>query len=246
MNERVDRASAWDRWTDDDIQTYGVKDPAPIASFLAKIGGGGRALELGPGAGLVAFALAEHGIPVLALDISANMCARIERNRGDRPVTAMVGDMTTIDVEGPFELIYATTSTIFSLLTQQEQIDCFASMARVLSSDGRVVLEAFAPLRQGAVTHRQNLALRAFADDAVDVSATIHEPATQRITFREVRMTNGEPVAVLPVDIRYAWPTELDLMARLAGLTLLDRFGGWDQRAYDSNCPRHVSVYGRA
>lgn len=66
MKERVDRASAWDRWTDDDIQAYGLRDPAPIASFLVKLGGGGRALELGPGAGLVAFALAGHGIPVVA------------------------------------------------------------------------------------------------------------------------------------------------------------------------------------
>lgn len=245
MIERVDRASAWDRWSDADIQTYGVKDPAPIASFLAKVGGGRSALELGPGAGLVAFALADCGIPVVALDISANMCARIERDRGARPVTAVVGDMTTIDIEGSFDVIYATTSTFFSLLSQQEQIDCFASMSRVLAPDGRVVLEAFAPLRQGAVVHRQNLALRAFTDEAVDVSATIHEPATQRITFREVRMTHGQPMAVLPVDIRYAWPSEMDLMARLAGLTLLDRFGGWDQRAYDANCPRHVSVYGR-
>lgn len=236
--------TAWDRWTDADIRIYGVQKPEPIAAFLAKFAGT-RALELGPGAGLVAFALAEHGVPVVALDISPNMCNRIEQHCGDRPVTAVVGDMTVIDIDGTFDLVYATTSTIFSLLTQQQQIDCFASMTRVLAPGGTIVLEAFAPLRQGAVVHRQNLALRAFDEDRVDLSATIHEPASQRITFREVRMADGQPPQVLPVNIRYAWPSELDLMARLAGLTLIDRFGGWDHRPYDANCPRHVSVYGR-
>jgi cyclopropane fatty-acyl-phospholipid synthase-like methyltransferase len=240
-----DTAAAWERWTDADIRIYGVQKPEPIAAFLAKYAGA-RALELGPGAGVVAYALAEHGVPVVALDISANMCERIEQHRAGRPVTAVVGDMTVIDVDGTFDLVYSTTSTIFSLLTQQQQIDCFANMARVLAPGGTVALEAFAPLRQGAVVHRQNLALRAFDDDRVDLSATVHDPAAQRITFREVRMTDGQPLTVLPVDIRYAWPSELDLMARLAGLILIDRFGAWDRRPYDANCPRHVSVYGRA
>lgn len=244
MTGSPDMAAAWDRWTDDDVRIYGVRDPAPIAVFLAGCAGN-RALELGPGGGVVAFALADRGVPVVALDISPTMCARIERDRGARPVTPVVGDMSVIDVDGSFDLVYSTTSTLFSLVTQQQQIDCFASMARVLAPGGTVVVEAFAPLRQGAVVHRQNVALRAFDDDRVDVSATVHDPATQRVTFREVRMEDGCTLVVLPVDIRYVWPSELDLMARLAGLRLVDRFGGWDRRRYDATCPRHVSVYGR-
>lgn len=246
MNAGFDPAAAWDRWTDEDIQAYGIKDPTSAAAFLAKRCGGGRALELGPGAGHVAIALADLGTPVVALDISEKMCARIDHNRGTRPVTAIVGDMTNIDVNGQFDLIYSTTSTIFSLLTQEEQVTCFASMARVLVAGGKAVVQASAPLRRGSVLHRTNLAVRDFGDECLGLSATTHNPATQRVTFREITIANGQPASVLPVETRYAFPSELDLMARLAGLRLLDRFGGWDERVYDASSVQHVSVYGRA
>ncbi|WP_080636119.1 class I SAM-dependent methyltransferase [Salinispora mooreana] len=200
---------------------------------------------LGPGAGKVAYALADQGVSVVALGISPTMCKRIEQHRGTRAVTPVVGDMTVIDVDGSFDLVYSTTSTLFSLLTQQQQIDCFTSMARVLTEEGTVVVEAFVPLRQCAVLNRQNVALRAFDTDRVDILATMHDPVSQRITFRELRMADGQPAAVLPADIRYIWPSELDLMAQLAGLTLVNRYGGWDKRPYEASCPRHVSVYGR-
>ncbi|MEU7822991.1 class I SAM-dependent methyltransferase [Catellatospora sp. NPDC049133] len=245
MSEATEQAAIWDRWAGEDVTTYGVKDPQTAADFLAPFAATGPALELGPGVGLVAMELARRGATVTGLEISPQMAEQIEQSRGDLPVTVQVGDMAAIPDIGPFALIYATNSTMFSLLTQQRQLDCFAGMARVLAPQGRIVLEAFAPHRQGAVTHRQNLALRALGEDLVDLSATIHDPATQRLTFREIRLAADQRVKVLPVETRYIWPSEMDLMARLAGLTLIERFNGYARGAYSADSVRHVSVYGR-
>ncbi len=242
MTEQDEQASRWDLWADQDVKTYGAKDPQTAATFLAKLSGPAGALELGAGIGLVARALAAHGVPVTALDISPEMCARIDTSRGDVAVTTVVGDMADIPVCGPFDLIYATTSTFYSLLSQQRQLSCLSNSARLLTPHGKIVLELFAPLRQGAVTHRQNLALRAFGEDNVDISATVHDPVSQRITFREIRIA-ATSMNVLPVEIRYTWPSELDLMARVAGLQLLHRYSGWDGGVFDANSVRHLSVY---
>lgn len=245
MPQQHDQANNWDRWADQDVNTYGAKDPKSPAAFLAGYAtGGSRALELGPGVGTVAKELAAHGIEVVGIDISPQMVARMTAHCAGLPVTAIVGDMADADIPGPFHLVYATTSTIYSLLTQARQRDCFANVAKVLARAGRFVVDAFVPLKQGAVMHRQNVALRALGEDNVDISATIHDPSTQRITFREVRMSGCEGLSVLPVEIRYIHPSEMDLMAALAGLELLERFGDWDRGAFGPGSTRHISVYG--
>jgi len=244
--DTIDQAAQWDRWADEDVLTYGVKNPAGAADFLRMCAPtNGRALELGPGVGLVARELAVRGIEVVGLDISPQMVERLTRTCRNLPVTGVVGNMAEINVPGPFDLVYATNSTIYSLLTQEEQLACFTNVAKILNAGGRFVVEAFAPLRQGAVKLRQNLALRALVgDDVVDLSATDHDPATQRLTFREIRIGN-DGSKVLPVDIRYIWPSEMNLLAQLAGMHVADRFSGYDGSPYTSDSVRHVSVYRR-
>jgi SAM-dependent methyltransferase len=244
VSEQHEQAARWDRWAEQDVRVFGTHDPRPATTFLAKLAGGERALELGPGAGQVAMALAEHGIPVTALEISPQMAKHIEQRKGELPVTVQVGDMAEFDVDGQFNLIYTTTSTFYSLLTQQRQIDCFSSVARALTGDGRFVIDAFVPLKVPAVLGSQVVSLRDLTPDLVDLSATKHNPVTQRILFQEVRLESAG-MRILPIEIRYAWPSELDLMARLVGLCLVGRYSGWDEQPYGSSSTRHVSVYGK-
>ncbi len=242
MAESEEQAARWDLWASHDDRVFATADPRPAGMFLAKIAAGGHALELGAATGRVAVALAEQGVPVTALDISPEMIRRIEDARGSLPVTARVGDMAEVPVDGAFSLVYATLSTFFGLLTQERQIECFTNVARVLAPDGKFVIEAFVPLRQGIVTRGQQLAIRAMAPGCVDLSATLHDAANQRITFQEIRV-DADGLRMLPIEIRYVWPSELDLMARLAGMSLHARYGDWDCGAFSSASLRHISLY---
>lgn len=243
MTERDDQEARWNAWAEQDDRVFSTTDPRAASLFLAKLAGGGRALDLGAATGRVALAVAAQGVPVTALDISPAMVQRITEAAENLPVTAQIGDMAEVEVDGVFNVVFTTLSSFFGLLTQERQIACFRNVANVLAPGGYFVIEAFAPLRQAIVTHRQQIAIRDLSTEHVDLSATMHDPATQRITFQEIRF-NPDGMRMLPIEIRYAWPSELDLMARLAGLSLRARFCDWEEGRFGPGSSHHVSLYG--
>jgi SAM-dependent methyltransferase len=241
MDDSASQARRWDLWASHyDSET--PIDPEPAADLLQQYAKGGRALELGAGTGRIALALARRGVTVDGLEISPKMAEKLTQNTGDLPVRAIVGDMADIPLTGPYDLVYTVYSTIFSLLTQQEQISCFRNTARVLAPGGVSVLECMIPSMGGLLADRQQLAIRDLSDGHLSLSATTNDPATQRVIFQEVRITE-HGTRMLPVHIRYIWPAEMDLMAQLAGMRLRQRTGGWDGSPFHGSSRHHVSVY---
>jgi hypothetical protein len=153
-----------------------------------------------------------------------------------------VGDFSMVDVSGSFGLVFAAFNTLFALLTQEDQVSCFANVARRLQDGGAFVVEAFVPDPTRFDRH-QRIGVDRVKIDSVMLEATRHDPVAQRCDGQHV-VIGEHGVRMYPVRIRYAWPSELDLMARLAGLSLRERWAGWRRDAFTSSSTSHVSVYG--
>lgn len=240
-----------------DVSTYGeriaeVYDQWPslptnterAVEFLAAAGGRGPILELGIGTGRLALPLVQRGFAVHGIDASPAMVARLRAKPGGDRVTIAMGDFADMAVAGRFTLIFVAFNTFFGLLTQEAQVRCFAGIAEHLTADGLFVLETFVPdlTRFG---HGQRVGATGVATDAVSLEASLHDPVAQRVRSQHVVITE-QGVRLYPVEIRYAWPSELDLMARLAGLRLRERWAGWSREPFGASSGAHVSVYARA
>jgi len=208
---------------------------------LAELSRGGPALELGIGTGRIALPLQGMGVEVHGIDASTAMIERLHaKPDGDR-IPVYMGDFSEVKVGGFYSLIYVVFNTLFGLLTQEQQINCFTNVARHLNPDGVFVIEAFVPdlLRY---TGGQSLRVIDLEGDRVRVDAATADFARQRITARHVHLSNAG-VQIFPVELRYIWPSEMDLMARLAGLRLRERWGGWEQSQFTSASMKHISIY---
>ena len=217
---------------------------APLVDFLAAVGSPGPVLELGIGTGRLALPLAERGLEVHGIDASEPMIAGLRAKPcGDR-IPVVVGDFADVDslVDGEYPLVFVAFNTLFELESQDDQVRCFAGVARHLAPGGAFVVEAFAPDLSRVDQH---LSVSLLGADEVGLQATRHDPLTQRVTGQSVSITAGG-VALWPWAIRYASVPELDLMARLAGLRLRERWAGWAREPFTAASTRHVSVYERA
>ena len=217
-------------------------DPAvlgPTVDMLAELAGGGRVLEFAIGTGRVALPLAERGVEVVGIDNSEAMVAQLRGKPGAERVEALVGDMAATRVEGEFSLVYLVFNTIFNLVTQDGQVACFENAAAHLGSGGRFVIEARVPELQRLPLGQTVLPWRA---DPGGISAYVYDVVTQRLSGQHHHFIDGR-VESSPTEMRYAWPAELDLMARIAGLRLQDRWGGWRREPFTHLSPAHVSVY---
>lgn len=225
---------------DDRHESY---DEAAI-DVLARLAGRGRALELGIGTGRIALPLAARGVEVHGIDAAPSMVERMRAKPGGDSVEVTFGDFADVSVEGEFALIYVIFNTFFGLLRQEEQVRCFQSVARCLAPEGVFLIEAFVP---DVTLHPNGSSVRPgrMTNDSVDLHATLHDLATQTLTGQQILIEEGG-VRLYPVRLRYAWPSELDLMARLAGLHLRERWGGWRNEPFTSQSGKHVSVYARA
>ena len=235
--ERI--ASVYDAFVEPIV---GSSTEAAVA-FLTELAGGGPALELGIGTGRVALPLAARGVRVEGIDASAAMVEQLRGKPGGAEMRVSLGDFAAVEVEGTFRLIYVVFNTLFALLEQEEQVGCFRSVARHLAEDGAFVVEAFVP-DPTLYDRSQRVSATRVEVDRVAFDAARIDLASQRITTQHV-LIGREGITLLPVQLRYAWPSELDLMARLAGLELRERFAGWRREAFTSTSPGHVSVYGR-
>jgi SAM-dependent methyltransferase len=243
MNRFGDPAFFGDRYAHEyDERT--VLDPAPAVEFLAGLVPlGGRVLELAVGTGRVAIPLAERGIAVEGVDGSAAMLERMRAKPGGASIPALVGDMADVALAGPFDLVYLVFNTLFNLPSQARQVDCFRNVARVLEPGGLFVIECFIQ-DVTAFDRGQRVATRALSEDSVSMEFQLHDPVEQTITYQRVTF-DAKRTALRPLRLRYCWPSELDLMAMLAGMRLRERYHDWDRNPFTAASAQHVSVYER-
>jgi len=219
-------------------------DEADTVACLARLAGGGPVLELAVGTGRLALPLAATGLRVDGIDLSADMVARLRSKPGGEDLTVVIGDFADVPVAGRYRLVYLVFNTIFNLLTQDEQVRCFENVAGHLTDDGLFLVEALVPAYLYRLRGNQHVDAEAVEVDHVRLDVGRHDPVTQ--TLDECHVTlSADGIRLNPIVTRYAWPSELDLMARIAGMRLRHRWGGWNGEAFTADSARHVSVYGR-
>jgi SAM-dependent methyltransferase len=211
----------------------------PTVDFLAAEAGGGRALELAIGTGRVALPLAAHGVDVHGIELSADMVEQLRAKPGGEAIPVTIGDMATTRIDGTFRLVYLVYNTISNLLTQDEQVACFENAAAHLEPGGCFVIELGVPPLQRLQPGERHLPF--------DVSAThlgfdSMDVVTQTLVSHHYYV-DGDRVSVFESPHRWTWPAELDLMARIAGLTLRDRYADFDRSPFTAVSASHVSVW---
>jgi SAM-dependent methyltransferase len=225
-----------------DEHSAGMFDPAviePAVAMLAEFAGDGTVLEFAIGTGRIALPLAERGVHVVGIDNSGPMLTRLREKPGAERIDAMVGDMAATRVDGEFSLVYLVFNTIFNLTTQDGQVACFENAAAHLRSGGRFVIEARVPELQRLPLGQTVLPWRAGPDG---MSYYVYDVVTQRLGGQHYHFADGR-VQPSPIEMRYAWPAELDLMARIAGMRLQDRWASWGRERFTALSASHVSVY---
>jgi len=213
----------------------------PAVDFLEQLAGDGRALELGIGTGRIALPLAARGVRVAGIDSSEPMVARLRAKPAGHALEVAIGDFSTTRVPGEFSLVYLVFNTIFNLVTQDAQVACFANAAAHLAAGGRFVVETMVPDLQNLPVGQTIIPFRAEPDG---ISFDVYDVVTQRFSSQHYVFTGGA-VEAFPVEFRYAWPAEMDLMARIAGMTLEHRWAGWGREPFTDRSTSHVSVYRR-
>lgn len=208
---------------------------------LAELSRGGRTLELGIGTGRIALPLQHKGITVHGIDASPAMIAKLRAKPGGDKVQITMGNFADVGVESSYSLIYVVFNTFFSLLTQDEQVRCIGNVAKHLEPDGYFLVEAFVP-DMCRFSGQQAFRVVNIGDHEVQLDASQIDPITQQITSQHIMLTE-EGIKFYPVKLRYVWPSEFDLMARLAGLRLKYRWGDWNKSEFRADSGKHVSVY---
>jgi SAM-dependent methyltransferase len=224
----------------DDGPMFAPEVLGPTVDLLAELAGGGDALEFGIGTGRVAIALAERGVQVSGIDLSTAMADRLAVKDAAKRIEVTIGDMTTTHVEGRFRLVYLVDNTIGNLRTQDSQVACFANAARHLEPGGHFLIEVGVPdLRRlppgenaRVFSHSPGYVGYDRYTDLVFQQAVSHHFVANATGIRETR-----------TPFRYVWPSELDLMAKLAGLSLVHRWAGWDRSPFSGDSTSHVTIW---
>jgi SAM-dependent methyltransferase len=219
-------------------------DEDETVAFLVQLAGSGPALELAIGTGRIALPLAAAGVHVDGIDISPSMVARLRAKPGGDELSVTIGDFAEVPVSGTYQLIYVVFNTLFNLLTQDDQVRCFENVAAHLADDGSFLVEAIVPSYLYRLRGDQYVDAEAIAVDEVRLDVGRHDPVSQILDESHVSLSR-DGVKVFPIVCRYSWPSELDLMARIAGLRLTQRWAGWNCEPLTSTSQRHVSVYSR-
>jgi SAM-dependent methyltransferase len=216
-------------------------DTEATVEFLARLAGNGPVLELGPGTGRLALPLAEGGLEVHGIEASERMVDRTRAKLGGDRVGITIGDFADVGVEGRFRLVFAAFNTFTNLFTQEDQVRCFANVARHLTTDGSFVIEALVPSPELVTAGHGVNVLQVEADNVV-LGASSYDRVTQQLRMTYLVLEEGR-VRLIPLHARFVWPAELDLMARLARLELKERWGGWRGEPFTANSTNQVSVY---
>jgi hypothetical protein len=226
----------------DDLYQFPTQTEAAV-DLLAELAGPGPALELGIGTGRLAIPLSARGVTVHGVDASDAMVAKLRDKPGGPDIDVVIGDFAAVPGDTPCQLVYVAFNTFFALLSQEDQLRCFGRVAARLVPGGRFLLEAFVPdlarFDRGQRTSNSHV-----LTDGVVLEVSAHHPAGQRVDSAHVVISESG-TRIYPVQIRYCWPSELDLMARLAGLTLEDRWADWRRSPFTDDSAGHVSVWRR-
>ncbi len=228
-------------------ETYEAKWPElfepsvidPAVSFLADLAGSGAALELGIGTGRIALPLSQRGVRVHGIELSPAMVAQLAAKPGAADIGVTIGDFTTARAGGTFTLAYLVRNTITNLTTQDEQVECFRTVAAQLEPGGCFVIEVYVPelrrLPHGETVHPFTVTPEHLGFEEYDVAA--------QLAFSHHYWVVDGQLETRSSPHRYVWPSELDLMARLAGMTLRERWAGWKREPFTSESRSHVSVW---
>ncbi len=227
------------------MRGYKRGDEDAAVAFLAQLAGDGPALELGIGTGRIALPLAATGVRVDGIDLSPHCIEVLRRQPGGDAINVTLGDFADMPVEGMYRLIYVPFNSFFNLLSQDDELRCFENVARHLTEDGSFVIEGgLTHAWLATLTDNQYVRSEQIGVDAVWIDTLRLDPTTQILEESHVWITE-KGVRLHPVMQRYAWPSELDLMARVAGLRLKERWGGWDRRAFTATSDNIVSTWGK-
>lgn len=227
----------------DDPSDY-MNQPAaidPAVSLLAELAGDGPALELAIGTGRIGLPLSQRGVPVGGIELSRAMAARLRAKPGGEAIAVTIGDMATTRVDGTFSLVYLVFNTINNLTTQQAQVACFRNAAEHLAPGGCFVIETAIPPLRHLPPGQNILGSRASSRGIVSYS---YDFATQRYNGHYTEFTDGTG-EYRTIAFRYVWPSELDLMAQLAGLRLRDRWADWNREPFTTDSRSHISVWAK-
>jgi SAM-dependent methyltransferase len=227
---------------DESVEGSDAGDVEDVVDFLVEVAGSGRALELGIGTGRIALPLAHRGVQVHGIELSNAMVARLRAKAGGDAIEVTIGDFATTAVEGTFSLAYLVFNTIMNLTTQAAQVACFRNVAAHLEPGGCFVIEVGVPdlqrLPPGETSRVFHMSESGWGIDEYDV-------ANQGLVSHHAKIRDGR-LERISMPFRYAWPAELDLMAELAGMTLRERWSGWNREPFTSKSRKHVSVWEKA
>jgi hypothetical protein len=237
---------ATNRFGEDVARRYDAREGnRPVAAaveFLAGLAGSGPALEMGIGTGRVALPLSQRGVAVHGIDLSRAMVARLREKPGGTAIPVTIGDFATTRVPGEFSLVYLVYNTITNLTSQDAQVACFANAAAHLAAGGHFVIENYIPflrrLPPGETIHPFDVTPTHLGFEEYDF-------ATQMAISHHYWIEDGR-VEASAEPYRYVWPSELDLMARLAGMRLVERWADWNRTPFTGESTSHVSVWRRA
>jgi SAM-dependent methyltransferase len=227
------------RYDESSAEMFDAAVVDPVVDFLAELAGDGAALELGIGTGRIALPLAQRGVRVHGIDLSPAMVARLRAKPGGQEIGVTIGDFASTRVDGTFTLAYLVFNTIHNLTTQDEQVACFENVGAHLEPGGCFVIEVGVPQLQrlppGEIFHPFTVSATRLGFDEYDIASQ------GLISHHYVVAEDGFEAFSIP--FRYVWPSELDLMARLAGMTLRERWSGWRREPFTSESSKHVSVW---
>ncbi len=223
----------------DETQDPGTTDQA--VAFISNIAGKGRILELAIGTGRVALPLAAMGHRIEGIEGSVEMVDKMRAKAGGAEISVHIGDMTDVAVAGPFDHIFLIFNTLFNLPDQAAQCRLFENVAARLAPGGSFLIEAFVPDLSPFRNH-QSLGTRRLTPDSLWIEAVQHDPVAQTLHFQRARIS-GDGIKLVPLPLRYAYPPEMDLMARLAGLNLRARWGGWQNEAFTADSKMQIALY---
>ena len=226
-------------YDDYEREEFSAEDIDATVEFLADLAGDGPALEFGVGTGRIALPLARRGVMTQGIDLSQAMVARLRAKPGGEDMNVSIGDFATTSVEGSFALVYLVCNTIMNLTTQDAQIACFRNAAAHLRPGGCFVIKVMVPelrrLPPGEMLHVFDASDTHWGIDEYDV-------ANQGLVSHHFEDVDGR-LERSSIPFRYVWPSELDLMAQLAGMTLRERWDGWRREPFTSDSRKHVSVW---
>lgn len=237
-----DPAAYGEAWSRDYDRLYESRDdPAVVVAALGRLLAGRSLLELGIGTGRLAIPLHDAGWRVAGVEASSAMVDELRRRTGERNIEVHPGDIRSFSIEERFDVVLIAFSTLFLLPDQQSQLECLSHAVAHLVDGGVVVVEAFVPDHTRWADGKR-LALSRWATDGIEIEAARHDRAGQTIEVRYLALGSGE-MTVRPLNLRYAWPSEIDLMALMAGAHRVRRWADWSGTPFDARSSGHVSIY---